>query len=86
MKDETIDCLQGNMNEMNLNLVTTIKMLKGKEQLVQSLQSQITELQRQLESEVIQKPVTFLLNVPDTVNCVILKYSMNSHCWGRTEK
>jgi hypothetical protein len=28
-------------------------MLKGKEQLVQNLQSQISELQRQLESEVI---------------------------------
>ena len=53
LKDETIDCLQGNMNEINLNLLTTVKMLKGKEQLVQNLQSQNSELQRQLESEVI---------------------------------
>lgn len=73
MKDETIDCLQGNMNEMNLNFITTVKMLKGNEQLIQNLQSQNSELQRQLESEVIQKPVTFLLDVPYTVNCVILK-------------
>lgn len=73
LKDETIDCLQGNVSEMNLNLLTTVKMLKGKEQLIQNLQSQNTELQRQLESEVISKLVTFLLNVPYIVNCVILK-------------
>ena len=71
LKDETIDCLQGNMNEMNLNFITTVKMLKGNEKLIQNLQSQNSELQRQLESEVIQKPVTFLLDVPYTVNCVI---------------
>jgi len=53
LKDETIDRLQGNMNEMNLNLLTTVKMLKGKEQLIRNLQSQISELQRRLESEVI---------------------------------
>lgn len=41
------------MNKMNLNLLTTVNMLKGKEHLVQNLQSQINELQRQLESEVI---------------------------------
>lgn len=61
------------MNEMNLNFITTVKMLKGKEQLIQNLQSQNSELQRQLESEVIQKPVTFLLDIPYTVNYVILK-------------
>jgi hypothetical protein len=73
LKDETIDCLQGNVKEMNLNLLTSAKMLESKEQLIQNLQSQNSELQRQLESEVIENPATFVVHVPHVGNYVMLK-------------
>jgi CII-binding regulator of phage lambda lysogenization HflD len=57
MEDETVQTLQDNMNEMNLNLLTIVQRLEDKEKLIQNLQSQINKLQGQLESEVMKKSV-----------------------------
>jgi hypothetical protein len=45
MEDETVQTLQDNMNEMNLNLLTVVQRLEDKEKLIQNLQSQISKLQ-----------------------------------------
>jgi CII-binding regulator of phage lambda lysogenization HflD len=53
VEDETVQTLQDSMNEMNLNLLTIVQRLEDKEKLIQNLQSQISKLQGQLETEVI---------------------------------
>jgi CII-binding regulator of phage lambda lysogenization HflD len=60
IEDETLLTLQDNMNEMNLNLLTIVQRLEDKEKLIQNLQSQISKLQGQLESEVMKKSITFI--------------------------
>jgi CII-binding regulator of phage lambda lysogenization HflD len=72
MEDETVRTLQDSMNEMNLNLLTIVQRLEDKEKLIQSLQSQISKLQGQLESEVMKK-ISNILCIFYVIKCIILK-------------
>jgi CII-binding regulator of phage lambda lysogenization HflD len=73
MEDETVQTLQDNLNEMNLNLLTIVQRLEDKEKLIQNLQSQISKLQGQLESE---------------VSCILfyVLFTLHSSCLGKTNK
>jgi CII-binding regulator of phage lambda lysogenization HflD len=73
MEDETVQTLQDNMNEMNLNLLTIVQRLENKEKLIQNLQSQIRKLQGQLESEVVEKSVTLILCIFYAIKYIILE-------------
>lgn len=73
MEDETVQALQDNMNEMNLNLLTVVQRLEDKEKLIQNLQSQISKLQGQLESEVMKKSVIIILYISYVIKYIILK-------------
>lgn len=63
MENETVEALQDNMSEMNLNLITVVQRLEDKDKLIQNLQSQISKLQGQLESEVMKKLVIIILYI-----------------------